>query len=232
MFVEHGAKVVLGDVLEDEVLATAEALGDSAHGLRMDITAQGDWDAAIEQAMSWGSVDVLVNNAARHWVRPIEHETADDLRAMLDVNVVGAFLGMQSVLSPMRSGGGGSIINVSSTAGLQGIPYHGAYGASKWALRGLSKVAATEFGAYGIRVNSVHPGPIYTDMLPLPKDGRDAENRFGRLPLQRAGEADEVARLVLFLASDDSSFSTGSEFIIDGGSMAGPPKTYEWKQPS
>jgi 3alpha(or 20beta)-hydroxysteroid dehydrogenase len=146
---------------------------------------------------------------------------------MLDVNLVGAFLGMQAVLDPMRARGGGSIVNVSSLAGLTGLPYHGAYGASKWALRGMSRTAAVEFGPDGIRVNSVHPGPIDTPMLPAPAPGT-ADDRFAHLPLGRAGRPDEVAALVLHLASDESSYQTGGEYMVDGGSHAGPPKRYEW----
>jgi 3alpha(or 20beta)-hydroxysteroid dehydrogenase len=170
---------------------------------------------------------VLVNNAAIHWTRPIEFETAEGFEKMWRVNALGPFLGMKTVLEPMRRAGGGSIVNISSTAGITGYAYHAAYGHTKWALRGLTKVAAVEFGEAHIRVNSIHPGPIKTGMLPGFQDP-EVDERFTRLPARRAGEPSEVASLVLFLASDESAFITGVEHIIDGGSTTGPPIPYEW----
>jgi 3alpha(or 20beta)-hydroxysteroid dehydrogenase len=225
-FVAEGAKVVLGDVLDDAGVAVAAALGGAATYCHLDVTSEADWAAAVAAAQRFGPLNVLVNNAAIHWVRPIEHETVAALEKIWRVNLVGPFLGMQAVLAPMRAAGGGSIVNVSSTAGLTGLPYHGAYGHTKWALRGLTKTAAVEFGASGVRVNSVHPGPINTNMTS--KSPGASENRFRALPAGRIGEPEEVASLAVFLASDESAFITGTELVIDGGSQAGPALTYEW----
>lgn len=231
LFAAEGAKVVLGDVL-GEVHDVAADLGDIAVGLDLDVTSESAWATAVAAAADLGGVNVLVNNAGITWQRPIEHENVDDLRRVLDVNLVGPFLGMQAVLGAMRDGEGGSIVNICSTAALTGLPYHGAYGASKWGLRGMTRTAAKEFGRHGIRVNGIFPGPIKTDMLPPPKGDVTEDTRFARLPLGRAGEPSEVAQLALYLASDDSSFQTGGEYVIDGGSTAGPPASYEWKPPA
>ncbi len=231
LFVAEGAKVVLGDVLVEEGETVASELGDAARFVRHDVTSEEDWVAVVAAATELGGVDVLVNNAAITWRRPLEYETADDLRRMLDVNLVGPFLGMQAVIEPMRMRGGGSIVNISSLAGLTGLPYHAAYGASKWALTGMSRTTAVELGPDKIRVNTVHPGPIYTPMLGIERGAVDEASRFRNVPLKRPGEAEEVASLVLHLASDESSYQTGGEYRVDGGSHAGPPPTYEWKPP-
>jgi 3alpha(or 20beta)-hydroxysteroid dehydrogenase len=225
-FVAEGAKVVLGDVLDDLGAKVADDLGAAAGYVHLDVTREADWSAAVDAAQRFGALNVLLNNAAIHWTKPIEFETAEGIEKIWRVNLLGPFLGMKAVLEPMRAAGGGSIINVSSTAGLTGLAYHGAYGHAKWGLRGLTKTAAVEFGASGIRVNSVHPGPINTDMMT--KTTGANENRFRVLPAGRAGEPEEVASLAVFLASDESAFITGTELVIDGGSQAGPPKPYEW----
>ena len=231
-FVAEGARVVMGDLLVAEGEAVAAELGDAAVLVRHDVTSADDWASVVAAADALGGVDILVNNAGVHWVRPLEHETVDDFRRMLDINLLGAFIGMQAVLPSMRARGGGSIVNISSTAGLAGLPYHTAYGASKWALRGMSRTAAVELGPDGIRVNTVHPGPIYTDMLRLARGTFDEAERFPNVPLKRPGDPEEVAALVLFLASDESSYLTGSEYRVDGGTEAGPAPTYEWKPPA
>ena len=228
LFVAEGARVILGDVLVDEAKAVAAPLGDRAEVVKLDVTSEQDWRHAISAAEAMSRLDVLVNNAGALRIRPLEHETVDGLRSMLDVNLIGAFLGMRAALPLMRTGGGGSIINVASTSALSGMPYMGAYGSSKWALRGLTRTAAVEWGRFGVRVNAIFPGPIDTDMLPAAKAGSE-EPRFAHLPLGRAGAPEEVAQLALFLASDESSYVAGGEFTIDGGSMAGSTPGYEWK---
>ena len=228
LFASEGAAVVLTDVLGDlvgEVADGISATGGSAVGLPHDVTDPAAWDAVVAAATDrFGGLDVLVNNAAIHWVRPLDEETPADLRRILDVNLVGPILGMQRAAGALRRRGGGSIVNVSSYAGLRGVHGHGAYGATKWALRGVSKTAAIEYGPDGIRVNSVHPGPIDTAMLPDVAEA-DRPVRFGHIPLGRVGRVEEVAELVLFLASDAASYLSGAEISVDGGSCAGrvPP---------
>jgi 3alpha(or 20beta)-hydroxysteroid dehydrogenase len=218
LFVAEGAKVLVTDVLDDEGEALAEELGGAARYRHHDVASVDDWAAAVQDATStFGKLDVLVNNAGIHSVIPIEDETFERFEKIIAVNLYGPWHGMRAALPAMRAAGGGSIVNISSLAGMKGFPGHGSYGASKWALRGLTKTAAREFGPSGIRVNSVHPGAIKTDMLP---EGSRAEGTFSALPIGRAGEADEIARLVLFLASDESSYITGTEHVIDGGSIA------------
>jgi len=227
-FVDEGAAVVIGDVLDEDGTAVAAELGASARYVHLDVTDPDAWAAAVAAAEAFGPLNVLVNNAAIHWVRPIEHETVEGLDRMLRVNLVGTFLGIQAVVPAMRAAGGGSIVNLSSTAGLTGLPYHGAYGATKWAVRGLTKTAAVELGADGIRVNSVHPGPIRTAMMGSTGTPDQERARFAHLPAGRPGEPDEVSRLMVYLASEESAFVTGAEFVIDGGSQAGPAPSYVW----
>ncbi len=218
LFVAEGAKVLLTDVMDDDGQAVAAELGPSAAYCHLDVSAQPDWEAAVGEAGSrFGGVDVLVNNAAIHHVRALEHEDPEVFERFLRINLTGAFLGIQTVLPAMRSRGGGSIINVSSTAGIKGYYGHGAYAASKWGLRGLTKVAAIELGPDRIRVNSVHPGPIRTAMMP---QDEDSMTRYKGLPLGRYGEPEEVSELICFLACEASSFITGTEHVIDGGSTA------------
>ena len=223
LFVREGASVVLTDVLEDRGEAVARSIGDRAAFMRHDVSNEHDWQRVMGEATErFGGLDVLVNNAAIHWVRPIEEEDWGEFQRLLSINLGGAFLGTRAAIAPMRARGGGAIVNISSTAGLVGFTGHATYGASKWAVRGFTKVAAIELGQFGIRVNSVHPGPIRTDMLPGGPDDIDP-TRWRNLPLRRSGAPEEVAELVLFLASDAASFISGGEFTVDGGSLAGPP---------
>ncbi|WP_067829005.1 SDR family NAD(P)-dependent oxidoreductase [Nocardia inohanensis] len=219
LFVERGAKVVITDVLEAEGKELADALGDAAVFVRHDVTDAESWKTAVQTAVStFGKLDVLVNNAAIYIMKPLMETTPEELERILKVNLVGAFLGIQAVVPGMIENGGGSIVNISSQAGLEGLMNHSAYGSSKWGLRGLSKISALELGPARIRVNSVHPGPIATPMVPYLTTGPGS---FPTLPLERTGLPEEVAELVAFLASDASAYITGAEVTVDGGLAAG-----------
>lgn len=216
-FVEEGARVLLTDLQAEAGEKLAAELGEAAAFAEQDITSDADWDRVIARAVEHGGgLHGLVNNAAIWWTKPLVEEAADALRRMLEVNVVGSFLGIQKVVPAMREGGGGSIVNLSSIAGTRGIPDHASYGASKWAVRGLSKVAAVELGQWNIRVNTVHPGAIGgTGMFQVPESEHDT--LFAEQPIGRPGERSEVSGLVIFLLSDQSSYVTGHEHVVDGG---------------
>lgn len=214
-----GARVVLGDVLESEGVAVAEEIGEAALFVRHDVAESRDWDNMVSAALqAFGRVDVLVNNAALYRVHRLDEQTYEEFDRILRINLLGAFLGMQAVLEPMRRAGGGAIINTSSQAGMEGIAGHAAYGSAKWGLRGLSRTAAVELGPDGIRVNTVCPGSIDTAMT-----GHRGHEPGSHpvAPLGRRGTPEEVADLVTFLASDSASYLTGNEFPIDGGATAG-----------
>jgi 3alpha(or 20beta)-hydroxysteroid dehydrogenase len=217
-FVTEGARVVLTDVLVDVGQATAARLGDDATFVAHDVREEAAWGTVIERCTeAFGPPTILVNNAGIMPVGSILDATVDDLRAAFDVNVLGAALGIRAIAGPMASVGGGSIVNISSIAGLQGVGPMAAYSMSKFALRGLSRSAAIALGHRGIRVNSVHPGPIDTDMI---AEFRNPESLSDR-PIPRYGRPGEVADVVVFLASDESSFMTGAEVVVDGGATAG-----------
>jgi len=222
LFVSEGANVVLGDILDEAGEQLANQLGQRAAYVHLDVSDPQDWTLAVKAAQAMGPVNVLINNAGIHWVRDLVEEQPEAVVRMFSVNALGCLLGIQAVCEPMSQAGGGSIVNISSVAGITGIYGHSSYGMSKWAVRGLTKVAALELGDRGIRVNSIHPGPIDTDMLP--EQARSAPEFFSHLPLGRAGSPEEVANLALYLASDDSSFQSGGEYIIDGGGWAGHPR--------
>jgi 3alpha(or 20beta)-hydroxysteroid dehydrogenase len=224
LFVAEGARVVLGDVLHELGRKVAAELGDRALYQPLDVSSEEQWRAAVERAVrEFGRLDVLVNNAGIvHPPRPLEQTSLDDFNQVLRVNLAGVFLGMKCCAGALRAAGGGSIVNISSNAGLEGVDGVIAYVASKWAVRGMTKTAALELGPWGIRVNSVHPGGVATPMI-LGGDFREVDQpgTYADIPIPRMGQPEEIARLVLFLASDESSYSTGAEFIADGGMTAG-----------
>lgn len=214
LLVEEGASVVIGDLLDEEGRALADELGESARYVHLDVTSEEDWAAAVElTTATFGKLDVLVNNAGIFNGGQLQRYRREHWQQMLDVNLTGAFLGMQAAADAMIAAGGGSIINTSSIEGLRGTPWAHGYVASKWGLTGLTKSAAMELAPHGIRVNSLHPGRISTPATDqMPPD-------LIPIPLGRPGQPHEVATFVLFLASDESSFATGSEFVVDGGTV-------------
>jgi 3alpha(or 20beta)-hydroxysteroid dehydrogenase len=215
-FVAEGARVVVADVLDAEGKQLAHSLGDAATYVHLDVSDPDAWRSAVAEAeQAFGPVTVLVNNAGVVEFASIEACTDEAFRRVLDIDLVGAFYGMRTVLPSMRAARGGVIVNVSSTAGLTGYAGIAGYVAAKWGLRGLTKAAALEFAPDGIRVCSVHPGPIRTPMTA----GMGEESVAGQ-PIERFGEPEEVAAMVLFVAAH-ATFSTGSEFVVDGGATAG-----------
>ena len=221
-FAAEGAKVVIGDVLAEEGMAVAGDLGDHARFVELDVTVPDHWDRAVRTATEdFGRLDVLVNNAGIAPFTPIIGGSVDDFVRVVMVNQVGVYLGMRAAAPVMKAAGGGSIVNISSIDGIIGMPGVGGYVSSKFGVRGLTKVAALELADAGIRVNSVHPGYIDTPMVREPMGDALAEALGKSVPLRRLGTTDEVAEMVLFLASDASRYCTGAEFVIDGGLIAG-----------
>jgi len=222
-FVAEGARVMIADVLAEEGKALAGELGDAAWYQPLDVADEQAWaDAVTALEKVFGGLDVLVNNAGILFFSPLETTELKDYERVIRINQVGTFLGMRAAVPLMRRAGGGSIVNISSVEGLAGMPLLTAYAASKFAIRGMTKVAAMELGPAGIRVNSVHPGGINTQMVSTALGGiavdPDAVGQF--VTLGRVGQPEEVANVVLFLASDESSYCTGGEFAVDGGATA------------
>ena len=218
MLVAEGAKVVIGDLLDEEGQALADELGDAARYVHLDVTSEDDWAAAVAMTVTeFGRLDVLFNNAGIFNGGQLQRYKREQWQEMLDVNLTGAFLGMQAAADAMIAAGGGSIINTSSIEGLRGTPWAHGYVASKWGLRGLTKSAAMELAPHGIRVNSLHPGRIRTPATDAMPDD------LIPIPLGRPGLPEEVATFALFLASDESSFATGAEFVMDGGTVTQIP---------
>ena len=218
MLVDEGAKVVIGDILDEKGEALAAELGDAVRYIHLDVTEAEQWDAAVNLAVeTYGLLNVLVNNAGIVALGKIGKFDMAKWQKVIDVNLTGTFLGMQAVVEQMKAAGSGSIINVSSIEGMRGAPMVHPYVATKWAVRGLSKSAAIELGKDNIRINSLHPGFIRTPMTKhFPDD-------MVTSPLGRPGTSEEVSTFVVFLASDESSFATGAEFIVDGGLITDVP---------
>lgn len=215
--VAEGAKVVFGDILDDEGKRLEEELGDSAHYIHLDVTKEDDWKQAVAAAeRDYGPISLLVNNAGIVAYGPVDEMDPDEFRRVIDINLTGTFLGMHFAVPSLRKAGGGAIINISSTAGLMGYATIAAYGASKWGVRGMTKAVAMELGSDNIRVMSIHPGPIRTPMT----EGMGEELTAAQ-PIKRFGTPEEVTKLMMFMAAD-ATYSTGSEWVVDGGAVLGP----------
>jgi 3alpha(or 20beta)-hydroxysteroid dehydrogenase len=220
-FVSEGANIVIADILDDEGRALATELGNSAHYVHLDVSDVTQWQAAVHDAETrFGAIHVLVNNAGIGGIPASLLDTEiDDWNRVLRVNLDGTFFGIKTAAPSIIRAGGGAIVNVSSFAGLLGSPLLGGYSASKFAVRGLTKVAAMELGPSRIRVNSIHPGYIRTPLL----EGIPDEAVHGRLAIDRIATPEDVTPVVLFAASDDARYCTGAEFAVDGGWSAGEP---------
>jgi len=214
LFSAEGGSVWIGDVLDEEGEALAREL--DIQYRHLDVTDEQQWSAVVGEIVETsGGFHVLVNNAGIFRSNRLVDTPTEEFKLVMDINCTGVFLGMRTVAPEMIKGGGGSIVNISSLAGMRGAPRSLAYGASKWAVRGMTKSASVELARKGIRVNSIHPGLIETPMAD--EVGPGQERLIQRTPLGRIAQAEEVANMALFLASDESSYSTGSEFLIDGG---------------
>lgn len=216
MLVAEGARVVVGDIRDAEGERLVAGLGDTARYVHHDVTSEADWSAAVAVAMAFGGLHGLVNNAGIFIPRPVMDTDAALFEQHMRINQLGCFLGLRAVADAMEQSGGGSIVNISSIAGLRGSPSAIAYGATKWALRGMTKTTALAFAPRGIRVNSVHPGFIDTEMLDI-RPAEELQRLVATVPMQRMATPEEVGDLVLFLLSDQSRYITGAEIAIDGG---------------
>ena len=223
LFASEGAKVMIGDVLDAEGDALSRGLSSDQCAYRHhDVTDEDQWAAIVTETVErFGQLDILVNNAGIFRILPMMQTSLDDYRAINEVNQIGVFLGMKAATPALIERGGGSIVNISSIAGLRGSQASFAYSAGKWAVRGMTKCAALELAAFKVRVNSIHPGIIDTPMVEEFVKFGVLEAVRERIPLGELASADEVARLALFLASDDSAYCTGAEFIVDGGMTTG-----------
>lgn len=225
LFAAEGARVLLGDVLDAEGAAVAAEIGDAAVYRHLDVTSDSDWTAAVADVRDrWGALHVLISNAAMFTrARGVTDAPADEYERVIAVNQVGVYRSLHHCVPLMRASGGGAITLVSSVNGLVGSPGSAAYTSSKFAVRGLAKVAALELGPDAIRVNSLHPGAIDTYMISPQVFGTDVRANIGAtVPLGRVGTPEEVAELALWLSSDAASYCTGAEFVVDGGMTAGP----------
>ncbi len=216
LLVAEGAQVVIGDLLDDHGRKLAEELGGAARYVRHDVTREDDWARAIAEAEALGGLHGLVNNAGVFIPKTLLESDIELFERHVSVNQLGCLLGMREAVAPMERSGGGSIVNLSSPAGLRGTPGSIVYSETKWAIRGMTKAAAVDLAPRGIRVNSVHPGPIETEMRAV-RSPEENTRRLAAVPMKRMATADEVARLVLYLLADESAYVTGAEVAIDGG---------------
>lgn len=215
--VGEGAKVVFGDILDDDGKKLEAELGDAAHFVHLDVTKDDDWKMAIVATEKmYGPINLLVNNAGIVAFGAVDEMDPAEFRRVIDINLIGPFLGMHSAVPSMRKAGKGAIINISSTAGMMGYASIAAYSASKWGVRGMTKSVAMELGKDNIRVMSIHPGPIATPMT-----ADMGEELTASQPIKRFGKPEEVTKLMMFMAAD-ATYSTGSEWIVDGGALLGP----------
>lgn len=223
IFAAEGARVIIADVLDEEGEKLAQELGGSALFCHHDVTDERSWqEIAAKAEKEYGRIDVLVNNAGTLLFKSIVETEKQEFERVLSVNLVGAFLGIKTVGAGMVSRKKGSIVNISSVDGMKGANGLAAYCSSKWGIRGLTRVAAMELGHHGVRVNSVHPGGINTIMSnPGFAPREEVDKNYAHVPLQRIGEPEEVARVTLFLASDDASYLCGAEIAVDGGMLVG-----------
>jgi 3alpha(or 20beta)-hydroxysteroid dehydrogenase len=221
---QEGAQLLLTDADEQGAQRVAEELGGTrAQALGHDVTSEERWQQVVAHALdAHGRIDVLLNNAGVFLAAPMTDTLVEDFRRVIDINVTGVFLGMRTVTPAMIEQSAGSVINLSSVAGLMGSPFLMAYAASKWAVRGMSKVAAKELAQFGVRVNSLHPGQIDTDMNTRQRERTPEliDKLIKGIPLRRIGTPEEVADAIVYLASDESVYVTGSELVIDGGVTA------------
>jgi 3alpha(or 20beta)-hydroxysteroid dehydrogenase len=224
LFAAEGARVVVADVLDDLGKELAESIGGAALYRHLDVSSEDDWNGVVDEVVEMlGGVDILVNNAGVLRFAALTEMPLEDYLRVVNVNQVGTFLGMRAVAKAMIAAGkGGSIVNISSVEGLAGMPYLTAYTSTKFAIRGMTKVAALELGRHGIRVNSVHPGMIETDMVKDAAGGHDVDlsPAVKRIALNRIGQPEDIAQVVLFLAGDRSAYVTGAELAADGGVTA------------
>ncbi|MFI8436301.1 glucose 1-dehydrogenase [Streptomyces sp. NPDC079020] len=224
--VAGGGNVVITDILDEEGAATAAALGDRARFLRHDVTSEEDWERVARFTLDeFGRIDGLVNNAGVSTGQPLETESVEHFRKVIDINLTAVFIGMKTVIPVMKENGGGSIVNISSAAGLMGLAMTSSYGASKWGVRGLTKIGAVELGTAKVRVNSVHPGMTYTPMTAAVGIAQ-GDGNYPNTPMGRVGEAPEIAEAVVFLLSEAASYITGAELAVDGGWTTGPTVKY------
>ncbi|NYH77529.1 3alpha(or 20beta)-hydroxysteroid dehydrogenase [Actinopolyspora biskrensis] len=224
--VTHGGRVIIADVLDEEGRALADELGEAARYAHLDVTDPQQWAAAVELTReTFGALHGLVNNAGLSTGEFLENEPLEHFEKVVRVNLTGVFSGIQAAVPAMREAGGGSIVNISSSAGLMGMALTAGYGASKWGVRGLSKIAAVELGKDRIRVNSVHPGMTYTPMTSETGIVR-GEGNFPNNPMGRVADSDELVGAAVFLLSDEASYVNGAELAVDGGWTAGPTVQY------